>query len=153
ESHENPLALETPAPRFSWQLPAQFPGATQTAYRLVVASTEALLDKDQPDLWDSGKVASDQCLQVPYAGKPLTSGEHAFWRVMAWNHGQTPGTSATATFSMGLLQPADWSAKWIAFPDDDANKRSEPSPCFRKEFTLAKPVTRALVHLCGLGQY
>ena len=153
EMRENPLAIDTQAPRFSWKVLPGFPGAGQAAYRIAVASSELLLAKDQPDLWDSGKVASDECLQIPYAGKLLGSGQHAYWRVSLWNKGGAATTSATATFSMGLLQPADWQAKWIAFPNDDGDKRSEPSPCFRKEFAIGKPIVRAMVRVCGLGQY
>ena len=46
-------------------------GQKQTAYQVLVASTPKLLAKDQGDLWDSGKVASDQSIQVEHVGKPL----------------------------------------------------------------------------------
>jgi alpha-L-rhamnosidase len=36
---------------------------------VLVASSPDLLAKDQGDLWDSKKVASDQSIQVEYAGK------------------------------------------------------------------------------------
>jgi hypothetical protein len=48
-------------------------GIRQTAYRIVVASSEGLLKKDQGDLWDSGRVTSDESVNVAYAGKPLES--------------------------------------------------------------------------------
>ncbi|HEY4329435.1 MAG TPA: family 78 glycoside hydrolase catalytic domain, partial [Phycisphaerae bacterium] len=109
---------------------------------------------DQGDLWDSGKVASDATLQAEYAGKGLAAREHAFWKVKIWDgKGLESAWSEPAAFSVGLLAAGDWQAKWIAFPNDDADKKTEPSPCFRKEFTLSKQVTRATMSICGLGQY
>ena len=63
-----------------------------------------LLAKDQGDLWDSGKVASDQSIQVEYAGKPLESGRLCHWKVRVWDKDGKPSAwSAPAGWSMGLL--------------------------------------------------
>ena len=56
----NPLAIDTPRPRLSWTLQSEQRGQKQTAYRVLVASTPELLANDHGDLWDSGKVESDQ---------------------------------------------------------------------------------------------
>ena len=45
-------------------------GAMQTAYRILVASSADTLAANQGDLWDSGKVASSDSIQIEYAGKP-----------------------------------------------------------------------------------
>ena len=37
-----------------------------------------------PDLWDSGKIASDDT-QVEYAGKPLNSGQTCYWTVRVFD--------------------------------------------------------------------
>ena len=37
----------------------------------MASSEERLAEADKVDLWDSGKVASDQSIQVEYAGKTL----------------------------------------------------------------------------------
>jgi alpha-L-rhamnosidase len=149
ESMLNPLAVEAPQPRLTWKVDA---GQTQKAYRILVASSPALLQQGQGDLWDSGRVASDETLQIPYAGKPLSSRQHAYWQVTRWNDKDVPAAE-TATFSMGLLKASDWQAKWIAFPNDASQKVMEPDPCFRKEFSITRPIARAIVHICGLGQY
>jgi alpha-L-rhamnosidase len=74
-----------------------------------------LLNKDQGDLWDSGKVSSDETAQIAYSGRPLESRESCFWKVRTWDRDGNPGDwSQPASWSMGLLQPADWSAQWIA---------------------------------------
>ncbi len=156
EYQVNPLAVGTAMPRFSWEMlePAGARGEVQSAYRILVASTAAKLESDQGDLWDPGKVNSNATLQVEYAGKALPSMQHAFWKVELWDGGGAASAwSKVGQFSVGLLKPEDWQAKWIAFPNDDADKKTEPSPCFRKDFAISKPVARATMYICGLGQY
>ena len=58
EYAKGPLAIGTRTPRFSWEVPLEGRGRKQTAYQLLVATTEALLAPGKADLWDSGKVAS-----------------------------------------------------------------------------------------------
>ena len=64
EYRANPLGIDAPAPRLSWEIAAggdsgQVPrGLRQTAYRVLVASSAKLLAADTGDLWDSGKVNS-----------------------------------------------------------------------------------------------
>ena len=117
EYRENPLGIDAAQPRLSWQLAAASPelrGLRQSAYRVLVASTEATLAGGKGDLWDSGRVGSDQSVHVVYQGKPLASGVRAFWKVQVWDqHGMPSGWSAAARWSMGLLQPEDWKGKWI----------------------------------------
>ncbi len=76
---ENPVAIDAPAPRLSWQLQSKERGQRQTAYGVLVASSEELLKRGQGDLWDSGKVVSDQSIQLHYAGKPLTALGQYYW--------------------------------------------------------------------------
>jgi alpha-L-rhamnosidase len=73
EYTETPLAVGTKSPRFSWEVPLAGRGRKQSAYQLLVATTEALLEAGQADLWDSGKVISAQSVNVAYAGAALRS--------------------------------------------------------------------------------
>ena len=112
---QNPQGIDVVAPRLSWVLKSDVRGQKQTAYRVLVASSAAKLAADQSDLWDSGKVASDQTIHVVYQGKPLQTRMQCFWKVQAWDkHGNPSQSSEPASWSMGLLKPADWEAKWIA---------------------------------------
>ena len=75
EYRDNPLGIDAAKPRLSWKIEAgdqrsEARGQKQCAYQVLVASSPELLVKDQGDLWDCGKVASDQSIQVEYAGKP-----------------------------------------------------------------------------------
>src|SRR6185436_1807425 len=113
----NPLGIDAPEPRLSWLLTPVNPlarGLRQTAYRVLVASSEAVLKTNTGNLWDSARTASPDSIHVVYAGKPLTSGGAAWWKVQVWDQdGQPSDWSAPAQFSMGLLQRADWQGKWI----------------------------------------
>ena len=71
EYRTNPLGIDVVAPRFSWQLQSDRAGAAQTAYQVFAASDPALLQPGAADLWDSGRVESDQSLHVVYAGDAL----------------------------------------------------------------------------------
>ena len=64
---ENPLGLDTAKPRFSWIVADPAEGAKQTAYQVQASSSEEKLTKGEADLWDSGKVTSDQSHLVEYA--------------------------------------------------------------------------------------
>ena len=155
EYRDNPLGIDTPQPRLSWQMAGrgQGPGARgqrQTAYQIVVASTPELLAQGQGDLWDSGKVASDQSLQVAYAGKPLPSRQQCHWKVKVWSGAGEGSASKPALWSMGLLGPEAWQAKWIGSPTAAI---VEPVPLLRKTFALDKPIKRATAHVSGLGYY
>ncbi|MBN1590872.1 MAG: alpha-L-rhamnosidase N-terminal domain-containing protein [Pirellulales bacterium] len=55
-------------------------GARQTAYQLLVASSPEGLAAGQGDLWDSGRVESDQTLHVVYRGRTLRSGQQCYWK-------------------------------------------------------------------------
>ena len=73
-----------------------------------------MLTEHRGDLWDSGKVAGEASVHVEYAGRPLAARLPCFWKVRVWDQDAQEGPwSAAASWSMGLLQPADWQAKWI----------------------------------------
>ncbi|MEI6075710.1 MAG: family 78 glycoside hydrolase catalytic domain [Verrucomicrobiota bacterium] len=114
EHLENPLGIDVGQPRLSWINHSDRRGEMQTAYRILVASTSETLGKDQGDLWDSGKVASDQSVLVSYAGKTLDSRMRCYWKVLTWDKdGKASAWSEPAQWTMGLLKPDDWQAKWI----------------------------------------
>ncbi len=110
----NPLGIDTPKPRLSWVIESGKRGELQTAYEVLVASTPELLAKDKGDLWDSGRVVSDQSIQIEYAGQPLESRMECHWKVRVWDKaGKASDWAKPARWTMGLLQAEDWSAKWI----------------------------------------
>ncbi|MCX6926078.1 MAG: family 78 glycoside hydrolase catalytic domain, partial [Verrucomicrobia bacterium] len=169
EYRQNPLGMDVTLPRLSWTLEAAptARGLTQSAYRVLVASTAERLAGDQGDLWDSGKVESDQQIHVQYAGKALTSRARCYWKVCVWDKdGQASTWSAPATWTMGLLQASDWRAQWIADPESvpktngvlttvkpDSSAEALPATMVRKSFQLDRPIKRATAYASGLGLY
>ncbi len=144
----NPLGVDVAQPRLSWRVEGRDRGERQTAYRLLVSSTADELARDRGDLWDSGKVSSDETLFIPYAGKPLESSQQVFWKVRVWDAaGDVSAWSTPATWTMGVLKPEDWRGQWIVAP------WSTESLLVRREFDVKPGLRRALVHVCGLGQF
>jgi alpha-L-rhamnosidase len=110
----DPFGMDALRPRLSWIMSSSRRGERQTAYQVLVASSLKELRQDKGDLWDTGKVDSDESSQIEYEGQPLVSREDCFWKVRIWDRdGTAGGWSPSARWQMGLLQPADWSAQWI----------------------------------------
>jgi alpha-L-rhamnosidase len=118
---ENPLGIDATQPRLAWILNSGERDQRQTAYQVLVASNTARLKANVGDLWNSGKVDSDQSFEVPYAGKALVSNEQCFWKVRVWDKDEKASAwSGPAEWSMGLLQPSDWQAHWIGLDGEAA---------------------------------
>jgi hypothetical protein len=152
----NPLGIDVPWPRLSWTLTPGPRGRRQAAYQILVASSPAILAKNQGDFWDSGKVNSARTTFVTYAGQPLASGVEAWWKLRAWDEtGHASEWSAPSYWSMGLLSEADWYGRWIglARPPDFKEGTPLPFPWLRKNFTLAQKPQRATAYVNALGYY
>jgi alpha-L-rhamnosidase len=153
ENLTDPISIDAPGPRFSWQLFALGKrDVMQTAYELRVG-TYSGLKKDKHWVWNPGKVMSDQSVFIDYKGEALKSAQKYYWQVRVWdNAGKASEWSEPATFQMGILTPADWKAKWITpgFAEDSATR---PSPLFRKGFSLTKKVQSAIVYITSHGLY
>jgi hypothetical protein len=145
---QNPLGVDVSSPRLFWQLESATRGQCQRAYQILAATSVDALAKDTGDLWDSGKVASDESVQIPYLGKELKSSQPVFWKVRVWDKDRKASAwSQPASWTMGLLNEADWQAKWLAA------LTNPPTLLLRREFTVKSGLKRAIVHVCGLGQY
>lgn len=171
-----PLGIDARKPRLSWVVRDARRGALQTAYRVLVADSPRALDHDDGNLWDSGRVASDQSIQIEYAGKPLLARQRAWWKVRTWTSAAAgdnradavseSGWSAAATWTMGLLEPADWGeARWIgdATPAPAGGFDPLPAPLLRRAFderSIGKggrdapaKIERATLYVSALGLY
>lgn len=158
EMLNNPEGIDVLQPRLSWQIDANVNDVKQTAYQIIVASTHENLNANTADLWDSGKVTSNESVNIIYNGKTLENRQNAFWKVKIWtNKGEIQ--SEKAFFSMGILNYADWkSTRWIGYekasPGDSISQYSRLSARYlRKEINLKKQVKSAKVYLMGLGMY
>jgi alpha-L-rhamnosidase len=96
-----PLGIDSPAPRLFWQLESGGRNEKQTAYEILAASSEKNLARGDGNLWASGKVVSDETIQIPYAGQRLISLEQVFWKVRVWDReGKASAWSKSATWTM-----------------------------------------------------
>ncbi|MFA6245392.1 MAG: glycoside hydrolase family 78 protein [Mucilaginibacter sp.] len=152
EGQINPLSIDAPAPRFSWQAASDINKVNmQAAYQLEVDTIDAKSGKSG-NFWSSGKVLSSQSLYVPYRGKALKTGQSYSWRVKIWDTGGNQSSwSARAKWTMGLLSPGDWQAKWIGPSTPDAV--NGPAPLLRTHFLLHKEIREATAFITSHGFY
>jgi alpha-L-rhamnosidase len=185
EHYTNPLGVDIQTPALSWVIKSLSPAARgmhQTAYQLLVAASEKNLKAGKGDVWNTGKIASDQMNQIAYSGKPLVSGRKYWWKVRIWDEkGQASNWSAPAFWVMGILTDKEWGADWISaagaekyaheyksaktdfnlkrdLPEYRANKPALTDLNFssmlvRKSFPVKPALTRAVINISGLGQY
>ncbi|HOQ05095.1 MAG TPA: alpha-L-rhamnosidase N-terminal domain-containing protein, partial [Anaerohalosphaeraceae bacterium] len=148
----DPLGIDTPRPRLSWVIHSARQGVFQSAYQILVASSEQKLAEGQADIWDSGKVLSGQSVNVEYAGPLLKSASFYFWKVKVWDRqGRRWAWSRPARWTTGLLNDQDWKAEWIQASQPQSSLY--PLPIFRKTFAVKAGVQKAFVFVSGLGHY
>jgi alpha-L-rhamnosidase len=118
EYRENPLGIDSAIPRFSWQNTSPERNWHQMAYQILVAHSPENLKNGNADVWDSGKLNSEESVAIPYAGPALESRKRYYWTVRVWDsNGRRFEAVETAWWEMGLLKKSDWSAKWISWTD------------------------------------
>lgn len=116
EDFVNPMGIDEPRPALSWRLESDRRGERQTARQILVASSEALLRQDRGDLWDSGRVLSDQSQHVIYQGALIPPRTTVYWKVRVGDRDGRPSAwSEPATWTTGVR--GDWTAGWIAARD------------------------------------
>ncbi|MBC3758674.1 family 78 glycoside hydrolase catalytic domain [Hyunsoonleella sp. SJ7] len=148
----NPLGIDNLNPRFSWIMvdAEKSRGQKQTAYQVLVASSLEQLNTDVGDVWDSGKIKSNQSINNRYQGKSLESSKHYFWKVKIWDtSGLESRWSEVANFSMGLLNPEDWKGEWIY--KEDQNKKDHN--WYRKNVSLDEAPQSAYIHVASFGYH
>ncbi|WP_281635477.1 glycoside hydrolase family 78 protein [Flavobacterium marginilacus] len=179
EMTQNPLAVNTNNPRLSWQLVSKELNVTQSAYQILVASSEEKLKKDQGNVWDSGKVNSDKNLQINYGGTSLKNEAKYFWKVKVWNqNGKSsvwskinsfriaPSESALNPTWIGAITKADshlpegrnyhtatFNKEKKASLINASDSLSRRSIMLRKPFEVKKEIKEAVVYISGLGHY
>jgi hypothetical protein len=86
-------------PFFGWIVNSDQNNTLQTAYQILVASSPENIQKNTGDCWDSRKTASDQSINISYAGKELQPNSVYFWKVKTWdNHGIESAFSTVSQF-------------------------------------------------------
>ncbi|MES2438298.1 MAG: family 78 glycoside hydrolase catalytic domain [Verrucomicrobiota bacterium] len=130
-----PRGIEVTRPRLSWIVESFERGERQSAYQILAASSQELLAQDKGDLWDSGKVPGDATNQIVYNGSGLASRARCFWKVRSWDKdGEPSDWSKPASWTLGLLHPSDWSAKWIDAAARMKRAADQPVPVILKAY-------------------
>lgn len=168
----NPLSVDKTEPRLSWinVINDNERGQFQTGWEIRAAHSKESLMSEDPDLWNSGKVLSDESVNIVYKGKPLASEQDCWWKVRVWDRdGKVSEWSEPAFWSMGLLRAEDWKATWIGSPwqdelqiprlkypgekADSSKPFSDPAPLLRKTFIINKKILSARAYVTGLGYF
>jgi len=119
--------ITEPIPDFGWIVNSTQPSDRQSAYRIMVASSPNLLDNGEGDVWDSGKVVSEQSINVAYGGKPLVANASYWWRVRTWNKQDQPSAfSKPQRFNTGEFNRTGkkWpgESRWVEMADEVGKK-------------------------------
>ena len=169
----NPVNIDKQNPRFSWVIKSSERNQNQLAYRILVSTNIKLLTKETADIWDSGKINSNETIQHELTESVLKSNQKYFWKVLVWDGNNREFTSPVASFETALLNENEWQAEWIGgeadsqvlpekgFISDKNEQYNLPdtvihngnSLLLRKEIQLQKHIKSARVFVTGLGFY
>ncbi|MDF2439539.1 MAG: alpha-L-rhamnosidase [Abditibacteriota bacterium] len=127
EYRVNPVGLDVARPRLSWIVTSSQRGQKQTAYQILVAGTQSTLKRNRGDLWDSGRVASNETAHILYSGRPLGSRQQVWWKVRTWDtRGVASAFSAPASWTTGLMNGTqEWKARWIGLQELPGANRAD----------------------------
>jgi alpha-L-rhamnosidase len=150
ENLTDPICVDSKVPRLSWRLETADSDVLQVAYEIRVTDR----DDGRDIVWTSGKVASDQSVFVEYGGPELKAGERYYWQVRVWdNKGRQSPWSERAWWQMGLLEPANWVAKWIRPDFPESGTGVDANPLLRTTFTAPRSVISATLYITAHGLY
>ena len=156
----NPKGIDEMSPRLSWTLQSKDAskfGQRQTAYNIIVGSSETELKHNKGSIWNSGWVQSDQMQLITYKGKDLVSDKSYYWKVRVKDEkGKESPWSDVAYWSTGLLNSSEWTAKWIGsnitLNTKDTNCNI-PDPWFRKTLDLKSKPSKAVLFIASVGYH
>lgn len=156
EHQVQPLGVDVPRPRLSWQVTSGLGTAGRTAVGQVAYEVEVSTSHGgRGEVWDSGRVRSSRSFDVTYGGPALRSRTRYYWRVRSWDRaGKASPWSGEARFETAFVDPGDFHGAWIgahakapALRLDDAHwiwypegNPSDSAPagtrCLRRSFDL-----------------
>lgn len=124
----DPLQALSAEPTLSWIGAGEGDNLRQTAYQVMVSSSYERAEVGEADLWDSGRVESDDSLHIRYAGEAMEPAQRAYWRVRLWDQaGETGAWSKIAVFGAPLPSDAWTDGMWIGLDElPDGPQDKEP---------------------------
>ncbi len=145
----DPLGIDAPAPRLSWEMDDPRSGARQTWYSLVVGTDSAQVMGGAGDAWQTGTIHGAVQLVV-YKGTELHSFTKYYWRVVIGDSAGLASAPAMGSFEMGMMDRRNWRGGWISDGNDMTVK---PAPYFRTEFAVGKRIVSARAYIAVAGLY
>lgn len=172
----NPIGIDITQPRLSWQIISENMNAKQTAYRILVAQSLDALQTESNLVWDSGRIDSDESVNIAYEGVALTPQRRYYWTVQVWDEaGVQHQPQDNAFWQMGLGADYVWQAEWITYltevdvsvrPDENpAGEESDlfppgdpllvmyPASYLQREFEAQKTLQSATIYITARGLY
>ncbi len=124
-SNPESAVITNPLPHFSWVVAGT--ESMQTAFQILVASDEKMLQENKGDIWDTGKVESSQSVSVPFSGNQLKENSAYWWKVRTWDqNGIESDYSVPQKFNTGIFSGAErnWPGEshWVEL---DVNGKTE----------------------------
>ncbi|MCH5720605.1 glycoside hydrolase family 78 protein [Niabella hibiscisoli] len=157
---KSPKGIDEQQPRLGWKLRSlrdDLYAQRQQAYRVIVASTPELLQKNKGDVWDSKWVTSSQTQQVPYEGRPLMSDRTYYWKVCIKDEGaRVSAWSDVNSFTTGFFDQKEWRGQWIGDDQRFIPGRADCNiwdPWLKKTFTLKEQTGRAFIYIASVGYH
>jgi alpha-L-rhamnosidase len=142
------LGIGAARPRSTWKVETDTPDWRQAAYEILAD------DERGRRRGETGRIDSDQSVLVTWPFAPLRSRERVSVRVRVWGvDGKASDWSAPLTVEAGLLDPADWRARFVTPDWDEDTSRPQPCPLLRREFDVRAGVTAARLYVSALGVY
>lgn len=150
-AHPEKTVITDPRPSLGWIVNSDIQDDVQTSCQILVASTKEAIALGRGDLWDSGKVASAQSINVAYQGKALEPDHAYWWAVRTWNKNGAPSPySAAQRFNTGTFAKTDrrWpgESRWVRMPDEGGAPRwtlEDRHPIAYHEVAAVKTIKKA----------
>jgi alpha-L-rhamnosidase len=142
------LGIGVARPRLSWTVETERPNWIQAAYEVEAYAADGRLRGG------TGRVETSDSVLVRWPFAPLASREQVEVRVRVWGtDGSASDWSERFAVEAGLLEPADWQARFIRPGWEEAPGAARPGPLLRKEFTARGEVKQARLYVTALGVY
>lgn len=160
ENLSSPAFTDSRNPRFCWHTEGDEYNIKQKDYRIIVSSDKEKISSNNGDMWDSGKIESDDSVYIIYKGKTLESTKTYYWRVAVTLNNGAEIVSDTAEFNMGMLDASDFKCGFIGIDtkytvksEEAGDKAGMPSPYLRRKFSISKEIKNAKLFATALGLY
>ncbi|MCB0449816.1 MAG: family 78 glycoside hydrolase catalytic domain [Confluentibacter sp.] len=166
----NPIGVDKTSPLMGWKLFSEENGKYQSAYQILIASSQELLEANVADVFDTGKVKSHQNFNIRLPLNANSSNTFYYWKVKIWDEkGAVSLYSEIAFWKTGLMGVNDWKAKWISNKYEEVSSKREPFSLYdksrgynaqdtaavylRRPFKVHGKIKHATAFVTGLGYY